>query len=51
MPDLFPMLTLLQETVDKAPESAPWLSILLAMALIVAVGVGSFKSSKRGHQD
>lgn len=43
----------------QAPASAPplgsdsqgWIAVVMAVVLIVAVGVGSFMSAKRTHQD
>jgi hypothetical protein len=37
--------------VDKAPEKAQWIGMVVAIVLVVAVLVASFISSKRGHQD
>ena len=41
----------LAQDVPKAPETEGWVVVLISMVLIVAVGVASFMSSKRGHQD
>ena len=37
--------------IDAAPEQPMWMAVLFAMVLTVAVGVGSFISAKRTHQD
>ena len=40
-----------QQQVPRAPESSGWISVVIALVLIVAVCVASFMSAKRTHQD
>lgn len=42
---------LAQQDIPPAPEKSMWLADLIAILLVVCVGVVSFMSSKRGHQD
>lgn len=37
------------ESLDA--DMTPWISILLAMLLLILIGLGSFKSGKRTHLD
>lgn len=39
------------QEVAKAPETQRWVTVALAILLVLCVAVGSFMSSKRGHQD
>ncbi len=46
----------LAQNASKAPSpksvmAQPWFSVVVAFFLMVLVGVGSFLSSKRSHQD
>ncbi len=37
--------------VDKAPDQARWIGMVIGLVLVVGVLIGIFVSSKRGHQD
>jgi hypothetical protein len=38
--------------VDKAPDpGGQWITVMIGLVLLVSVGVASFMSSMRGHQD
>ncbi|MEX0653586.1 MAG: hypothetical protein WDZ31_06395 [Phycisphaeraceae bacterium] len=45
------MPALAQEEVSPAPDTQRWVPIILAVLLILLVGMASFWSSRRGHQD
>lgn len=53
---LFSVTPVLAQNASKASAptdtmSQPWASIVVAFFLILMIAVGSFMSSKRGHQD
>jgi hypothetical protein len=39
------------QAIPPAPAGQGWLAVVAAVVLIVAVGVASFMSAKRTHQD
>lgn len=39
------------DEVEKAPDDAKWVAIVVAVLLVVLVGAVSFKSAKRGPGD
>ena len=39
------------QPVEKAPDASPWLAVVAAIFLVLLVCIGSFMSSRRGHQD
>jgi len=39
------------EKAGEPPESGGWIAMIIAIVLMIAVCVGSFMSSRRGHQD
>jgi flagellar basal body-associated protein FliL len=41
----------LAQAPSKAPEGNAWIAVVIAIVLVIAVGVASFMSSKRTHQD
>ncbi len=53
---LMSAIPVLAQTATKAPStksisSQPWAVVLASFFLLILVGVGSFMSSKRSHQD
>ena len=40
-----------EKGVGRAPDVSSWPAILTAVLLLAVILSGSFKSSKRGHQD
>jgi len=53
---LLTALPVLAQEASKAPSpkttmAQPWFSIVVAFFLMMMIAVGSFMSSKRGHQD
>jgi hypothetical protein len=53
---LMSSLPVLAQEVSKAPTpknimSQPWAVVVVSFFLVVLIGVGSFLSSKRSHQD
>jgi len=53
---LLTALPALAQDATKAPSpkqtmAQPWASIVVAFFLIMMIAIGSFMSSKRGHQD
>lgn len=41
----------LAQAPSKAPEGNAWITVVIAIVLVIAVGVASFMGSKRTHQD
>ena len=40
------------QTAPKAPKGdESWIAVLMAIVLLICLGIASFMSSKRGHQD
>ncbi|MEM8739673.1 MAG: hypothetical protein AAGG38_14515 [Planctomycetota bacterium] len=39
------------QPIDDAESGAAWLGPLVAIGLVVLIIIGSFMSSRRGHQD
>ena len=49
---LLPMSSAMAKEVDKLQaNNGPWMSIVVIVLLMVVVGMGSFRSSKRSHLD
>jgi len=46
-----PALAQRADEVAELTESDRWIAVVAALVLIAAVGVASFLSSRRGHQD
>ncbi|MEM9883637.1 MAG: hypothetical protein AAF800_12045 [Planctomycetota bacterium] len=39
------------QPVAEAQESGGWLAFMVMIGLVVLIAIGSFMSSRRGHQD
>lgn len=41
----------LAQPVAEAKPTAGWLAFMVMIVLLIAIAIGSFMSSRRGHQD